>query len=199
MSTPGRRADAVRNRQLALEAATALTAEPGASLTVEAIAKRAGLGAATVVRAFGGKEPLLDAAVSGLLEPVVRRAEALLRESPPDQALRTFLAELIAFQAAHHAISDHLGGLDLPATTALRGRLVQVVEDMITGARDAGVIRTDLDPAVTGVLVGQAAYAIARTHPAPEGLADAFITVIMDGLRPSLGQDDTGRPAPQVT
>lgn len=66
---PKRRADAVRNRDLAVGAAMALLAKPGASLTVEAIAKRAGLGAATVVRAFGGKDALLDAAVSRLLEP----------------------------------------------------------------------------------------------------------------------------------
>jgi len=84
---PGRRADAVRNRRLALQAATTLLAEPGAALTVEAIATKAGLGAGTVVRAFGGKDALLDAAVSGLLEPVVRRASDLLHQTRPDQAL----------------------------------------------------------------------------------------------------------------
>lgn len=187
MSTPGgsgRRADAVRNRQLALEAATALLAEPGASLTVEAIAKEAGLGAATVVRAFGGKDALLDAAVSGLLQPVVHRARQLLGETGPERALRTFLAELIAFQSAHHAISDHLGGLDLPATTALREELVRVVEEMIAGARRGGAIRTDLDPAVITALISQTAFAIARTQPASRELADTYITVVMDGLRP---------------
>ena len=56
----GSRADAVRNRQLALNAAMALLARPDAALTVEVIAKEAGLGAATVVRAFGGKDALLD-------------------------------------------------------------------------------------------------------------------------------------------
>ncbi|WP_460351327.1 TetR/AcrR family transcriptional regulator [Actinoallomurus acanthiterrae] len=180
----GRRADAVRNRRLALEAATALLAEPGTRLTVEAIAKKAGLGAATVVRAFGGKDALLDAAVSGLLEPVVQRARELLDQLPPEQALRTFLAELIAFQSAHHAISDELDGLDVPATVALRGELVRVVEEMADGARRDGAIRTDLDPALTTVLIGRTAYAIARTRPASHELTDAFITVLMDGLRP---------------
>jgi AcrR family transcriptional regulator len=180
----GRRADAVRNRQLALDAATALLAEPGASLTVEAIAKKAGLGAATVVRAFGGKDALLDAAVSGLLEPVVQRARTLLDETGPAAALRTFLAELIAFQSAHHAISDQLDGLDVPATAALRAQLARTVEEMIAAARAEGTIRTDLDLAVTTTLIGQSAYAIARTRPASRDLTDAFITVLMDGLRP---------------
>src|SRR5215472_8842404 len=187
MSTPDgnrRRADAVRSRRLALQAATALLAEPGAALTVEAIATKAGLGAGTVVRAFGGKDALLDAAVSGLLEPVVRRAWALLEETSPDQALRTFLVELIAFQSAHHAISDQLGGLNLPATTGLRAELGRAAQAMIMGARRDGTIRTDIDPAVTATMIGEAAYAIARTRPASQELVGAFITVLMDGLRP---------------
>src|SRR5215475_9212759 len=126
----GRRADAVRNRQLALQAATALLDEPGIPLIVDAIATKAGLGAGTVVRAFGGKDALLDAAVSGLLEPVVQRARALLEETSPEQALRTFLTELIAFQSAHHAISDQLGGLNVPATAALRAELARAVQEI---------------------------------------------------------------------
>jgi AcrR family transcriptional regulator len=184
------RADAVRNRQLALQAATALLADPGTPLTVESIAKQAGLGAGTVVRAFGGKDALLDAAVSGLVEPVVRRARTLLAEAGPERALRTFLAELMAFQSAHYAISDQLGGLDMPATTELRRQLAQAVEDMIAGARADGAIRTDIDPAVTATLIGQTGYAIARTRPASPELADAFITVLMDGLRPRPAERD---------
>ncbi|NUW46245.1 TetR/AcrR family transcriptional regulator [Nonomuraea rhodomycinica] len=187
MSTPTgprRRADAVRNRQLALEAATALLSEPGASLTVEAIAKRVGLGAATVVRAFGGKDALLDAAVSGLLEPLVRRARDLLAETTPTRALHVFLRELLAFQTAHHGVNDQLGGLDLPATTALRADLVRAVEEMIDGARREGTVRTDLDPGVTTTLIGQTALAVARAQPPSQELADAYLTVLLDGLRP---------------
>src|SRR3954468_24703745 len=116
MSADGRRADAIRNRRLALDAATALVPEPASPPAVETIAKRAGLGAGTVVRAFGGKDALLDAAVARLLEPVVQRARDLIADTTPYQALRTFLRELIAFQAAHHAINDQLTGLDLPLT-----------------------------------------------------------------------------------
>ncbi|GAA2047470.1 TetR/AcrR family transcriptional regulator [Catenulispora yoronensis] len=181
---PKRRADAVRNRALALDAAMALLAEPGATLTVETIAKRAGLGAGTVVRAFGGKDALLDAAVSVLLEPVVRRAGELLAASEPYSALRAFLPELIAFQAAHHAVGDRLGGLDLPATTALRAELVATTTAMIEGARRDGAVRTDLDLATTIMLITETAPAVARAAPGAPGLADAYLTVLMDGLRP---------------
>ncbi|MFF8600371.1 TetR/AcrR family transcriptional regulator [Streptomyces sp. NPDC015232] len=195
MSTPGsggRRADAVRNRRLALEAARELLSEPGATPTVEAIAKRAGLGAGTVVRAFGGKEALLDAAVADLLEPVVLRARELCAAAAPDtgvapdEALRTFLAELIEFQAAHHGVSDRLTGLDLPATAERRAELGAAVEELIERGRRAGVVRADLDARLLTTLVGQTAYAVARTGAATGGreLADGYLTVLMDGLRP---------------
>jgi AcrR family transcriptional regulator len=185
LARTGSRADAVRNRQLALDAAVALLAGPDATFTVEAIAKKAGLGAATVVRAFGGKDALLDAAISRLLEPVVQRARDLLTQTTPDQALRTFLRELIAFQAAHHAINDQLGGLDLPATTALRAGLTAAVEEMVDGARRDGAIRTDLDPALVKTLIELTAPAVARGRPPSQDLTDAYLTVLLDGLRPA--------------
>ena len=181
---PGGRADAVRNRRLALDAATALLAGPSTPLTVEAIARKAGLGVATVVRAFGGKEALLDAAISGLLEPVVQRARDLLAQTTPYQALCTYLPELIAFQAAHYAVGASLEDLNLPATTALTAGLTAAVEDMIAGARQDGMIRTDLEPAVVTTLIIQTAHAIARARSWSQELTDAYLTVLLDGLRP---------------
>ena len=77
-------------RESALDAARSLLAEPGNRLTVEAIARRAGLGVGTVVRAFGGKDALLDAAVSGLLEPVVQRGRTWWHR-PPRRGAADFL------------------------------------------------------------------------------------------------------------
>jgi AcrR family transcriptional regulator len=161
-----------------------LLAEPGASLTVEAIATRAGLGTATVVRAFGGKEALLDAAVAGLLAPVVDRAGQLLESVGPAQALRTFLGELITFQSAHHGLSDQLTGLDTPVTAALRRQLVSAVEQMIVGAQREGAVRRDLEPAVLVTLVSVTAFAIAQAGPASDEVGRAYLTVLMDGLLP---------------
>ena len=187
LSTPeepgrARRADAVRNRHLALEAATALLA--GAALTVDAIAARAGVGAATVVRAFGGKDALLDAAVAGLLAPVVDRAEQPLAQVRPEQALRTFLRKVTTFQSAHHALSEQLTGRVAPSTAALRRRLVGAVEQMIVDARAQGAIRADLEPAVVVTLVSRTALAIAQARPASDDVVRAYLTVLMDGLRP---------------
>ena len=103
-------------------------------------------------------------------------------DTTPYRALRSFLRELIAFQAAHHAINDQLTGLDLPLTTALRADLVGAVEKMLDGARRDGQIRTDLDLPATSALIGATALAVARADP---GLTDAYLTVFLDGLSAS--------------
>jgi AcrR family transcriptional regulator len=181
---PRRRADAVRNRQRVLEATRTLLADRSANLTVEAIATKAGVGAATVVRSFGGKDALIDVAVADLLEPVIRRARGALSETSAQDALRRFLTELIAFQSGHWIIGEQLRGLDLPSTTAQRAALTKAVTDMVNRARDEGAIRTDIDPSVTMVLIRDMTNAIARSPSASPELAESYISVLMDGLRP---------------
>jgi AcrR family transcriptional regulator len=181
---PRRRADAVRNRQRVLEATRTLLADPGVNLTVEAIATRAGVGAATVVRSFGSKEALIDVAVADLLEPVIRRARECMSEHSAQDALPRFLIELIAFQSAHWIIGDQLRGLDLPSTTAQRAALEKAVTDMVNRARDEGAIRTDIDPDMISVLIRNMTNAISRSSSASPQLAESYVSVLMDGLRP---------------
>jgi AcrR family transcriptional regulator len=181
---PRRRADAVRNRQRVLEATRTLLADRSANLTVEAIATKAGVGAATVVRSFGSKEALIDVAVAELLEPVIRRARDALSETSTQDALRRFLIELIAFQSGHWIIGEQLRGLDLPSTTAQRAALTEAVTEMVNRARDEGAIRTDIDPRVTMDLITEITHAIARSPSASPELAESYVSVLMDGLRP---------------
>ncbi|WP_214415069.1 TetR/AcrR family transcriptional regulator [Sphaerisporangium fuscum] len=179
-----RRADAIRNRRLALDAAKLLLAQPGATVTVEAIARQAGLGAATIVRAFGTKDALIDTAVSDLLKPLIQRGTQAMTEADPAVALRGFLLELIDFQAAHWIMSEQLTRLQVPLTTARRAELSEILIGLIRRAREAGAIRSDIDPGILPLVLGETTYAIARSNGASSDLASSFVTVIMDGLRP---------------
>jgi AcrR family transcriptional regulator len=181
---PRSRADAVRNQQRVLEATKALLSDVGAAITVEAISRRAGVGAATVVRSFGNKQALIDAAVADLLEPIIQRARDALSEPSPELALRSFLLELIAFQSAHWIMGEQLRELDLPATTAQRAALRKAALDLVSRARDNGAIRTDIDATIAAVLIGEATYAVARSEWASPKLFQSYVSVLMDGLRP---------------
>ncbi len=182
--SPRNRADAVRNQQRVLEATKALLSDMGTSVTVEAISRKAGVGAATVVRSFGNKEALIDAALADLLEPIVQRARDALSEPSSEIAIRGFLLELIAFQSKHWIMGEQLRELDLPATTAQRAALRKAGLRLVSRARDNGTIRTDIDANVTAVLIGEATYAIARSESASPKLFESYVSVLMDGLRP---------------
>jgi hypothetical protein len=98
--------------------------------------------------------------------------------------MRCFLVELIAFQSGHWMISEQLRDLDLPATTAQRAALTKAGTEIVNRARDSGAIRTDIDPSMTMVLISDMTYAIARSPSASPQLAEAYVSVLMDGLRP---------------
>ncbi|MGV9721345.1 TetR/AcrR family transcriptional regulator [Nocardia beijingensis] len=71
---PAERADAARNRRLLLDAAQQLVREQGVdSLTMDALAKRAGVGKGTVFRRFGSR--------SGLLLALLDHSERKYQES----------------------------------------------------------------------------------------------------------------------
>jgi AcrR family transcriptional regulator len=167
-----------------LDATKVLLADGAATVTVETIARRAGVGAATVVRTFGSKEALIDVAVADLLEPVIQRARTLLAETNAADALRGFLVELIAFQSGHWIINERLRNLDLPATAAQQDALTKVVAQMVDLARSDGAIRTDIDPGMTMVLIRDMTHAIARSSSASCQLAENYVSVLMDGLHP---------------
>ncbi|MFI6041286.1 TetR/AcrR family transcriptional regulator [Nocardia sp. NPDC051321] len=77
---PPERADAARNRQLLLDAAQQLVREQGVdSLTMDALAKRAGVGKGTVFRRFGNRSGLLMA----LLDHSERKTQEAFMFGPP--------------------------------------------------------------------------------------------------------------------
>ncbi|WP_256668368.1 TetR/AcrR family transcriptional regulator [Nocardia cyriacigeorgica] len=79
-SVPTERADAARNRQLLLDAAQQLVREHGVdSLTMDALAKRAGVGKGTVFRRFGNRTGLMLA----LLDHSERKSQEAFMFGPP--------------------------------------------------------------------------------------------------------------------
>jgi transcriptional regulator SbtR-like protein len=92
--------------------------------------------------------------------------------------------DLIAFQAAHEIVSDRLRNVPIPATSSKRAELRATSTDIVVRAQTSGAIRSDVDPAVTSAMLGEAAYAIARSAQRSPELVDNFVTIAMDGLRP---------------
>src|ERR1700749_4094753 len=93
------RADAVRNRELVLEAAKAVFSAGGAEASLEAVARRAGVGIGTLYRHFPTREALLEAVYGREAEQLSELAERLQRDVPPVEALRRWLRANVDFVA----------------------------------------------------------------------------------------------------
>ena len=84
------RADAARNRQLIIDAARELFAEEGIDVTLDDVARRAGVGVGTVYRRFASKEELIDGVFQQNFADMAAAADASLANPDPWDGLVTF-------------------------------------------------------------------------------------------------------------
>ena len=88
------RADAQRNLGRILEAATDAYAELGPDVTIDEIARRAGVGHGTVFRRFPTKDALRAAVIRARLDELLATAHALLEEPDAGAAVEQFVWEV---------------------------------------------------------------------------------------------------------
>ena len=192
------RADAERNRRLILAAAAAAFAERGLDAGMAEIARRAGVGNATVFRRFATKEALFEAILDDRLAELSRAADRAAEEEDPFEALVVFLEAGAAMQARDRglfqATEHHL--LEHPEILEKHRSVVDAVEPLVTRAQEAGVLRDDVT--TTDVLALMKA-SVAGLPPLPGVREDGwrrFLSLFLDGLRPGAA---TPLPVPAVS
>jgi AcrR family transcriptional regulator len=140
-----RRRDAEQNRATILAAARTAFAERGVSAGVDLIAKRAGVGPATLYRHFPSKADLVDAVLVEGVKDFVAVVREAARVADAAGALREMVHRVVDQQIADRSFRDVLAwhdaasGEDVPAMTELGDVLMAIVGR----ARDAGALRAD--------------------------------------------------------
>jgi AcrR family transcriptional regulator len=104
------RADARRNRDRVVAAADAVIAENGAEASLEEIARRAGVGSATLHRHFPSRAQLLAEVLHDRVRTLCTRAEDLAAEPDAGAALVTWLRDVVAHAAAARGLEPALAG-----------------------------------------------------------------------------------------
>lgn len=183
---PRPRADAVRNRERILTAAREVFVEFGPGAPFDEVARRAGIGNATLYRHFPDRADLVHHVVLFVMDRVTARAEAALAEEPDA------FAALCRF--THAAADERIGALcpmlagdfdhDHPELLAARGALESAVETMLATGQATGLLRTDIG-------VGDLTMALSQLSRPLPGTAchdvDRFvhrhIQLFLDGLR----------------
>lgn len=103
------RADALRNRERILAAAEAVFLEKGAGVSLDDVAKRAGVGIGTLYRRFPTREALLAAAFSGRFLNVAKSSHARDPHLGPVDAIRAYLEELVRHTNVYRGLATSLG------------------------------------------------------------------------------------------
>src|SRR5579864_9491540 len=107
-TTRSQRADAVRNRERLLEAAKAVFSAGGPDASLEAVARRAGVGIGTLYRHFPTREALFEAVYRREVQQLADLAERLKEEAQPVEALRQWMRSNVRFVATKKGMSAAL-------------------------------------------------------------------------------------------
>jgi AcrR family transcriptional regulator len=190
------RVDAVRNRERVLEAAKAVFSAGGPDASLEAVAKRAGVGIGTLYRHFPTRESLFEAVYRREVEQLGELAEQLKGEAAPVDALRRWLRSNVEFVATKKGMSAALalavqGSSELSAYSF--DRLTKAVGALLDRAVAAGEIRSDIGPEdVLRTLVGMCYM---HDQPGWQKSVLRMVDVFVDGLRVQNRIDGTTAPA----
>ena len=180
------RADAQRNYARLLDAARAAFLERGADdVSLEEIARRAGVGIGTLYRPFPTRQALLEAVYRDQVDTLSARAEELLRTESPEEALADWMCALVKFSSTKRSMTSALLatlGTDSELLSACVTVIRTAAESLLARAQQAGVVRPDAD---AGDLMRLVHAVNIATEKAPDpGQADRMLALILDGLRP---------------
>lgn len=194
---PALRADARRNRDQIIAAASHAFADEGADVPMEEIARRAGVGVGTLYRRFADREALVLAVIRDSVEAVVlemRRAaaeeplawDALVCAVDYSRQLKLSLRASNLLSAGHPAARDDARLRDL------RSELIDVIDGLVTAAQREGTLRPDVGTGDVMFLFSQVYRA--TSSDVEDTAAKRALAILLDGLRVGPRSALPGRP-----
>lgn len=184
------RADARRNRELVLQAARQLFTDDGLGVSLDEIARRAGVGPGTVHRHFLTKEALFLAVATDQIEDLVADAKEFSGAEDPASAMSAMLSRMITTGTG--TLKSALAGAEFDLRTAapvVAADLMRHVGVVLSRAQSVGAVRSDLTIDDLMALVAGTLAAIRHANAETDRERAAHLAQIMfDGLRPTPAQ-----------
>ncbi len=155
-----------------------LTSSSG-DVSMAEVARRAGVGMATLYRNFPGRRELLEGLYTGEVDDLCRAADQAAGR--PDEALRTWLLRFSVFHRNKHPIAAELlrhTDRGDPFFGGSRDRVIAAGRPLLIAAQDARLVRADLtiDQVLDLVLA-------AATVPGDASYVDPILDAALDGIR----------------
>lgn len=141
----GLRADAQRNRERVVEAAREVFAQHGLDASMNEIARRAGVGIATLLRRFPTRDDLIAATFADKMHAYSQAIDEALADPDPWHGFRTYIERVCEMQADDRGFADVLT-MTFPTAKALeaeRDRAANALTELIKRAKKSGRLRDD--------------------------------------------------------
>jgi AcrR family transcriptional regulator len=178
------RSDARRNRDRLLDAAVRAFSQDGPDVTLDAIAKEAGVGIGTLYRHFPTREALVEATYRNELARLCDAVPDLLRTMSPDEAARTWMDHFVDYMTTKRGMADALRAVIASGGNPYaqsRDRLTDAIATLLAAGAAAGTVRSDVEPG--DVLASLGGVSLTAGEPAQRDQARRLLDLLMDGLR----------------
>ena len=188
------RADAQRNRDRLLTAATAAFAEEGEEVALESVAARAGVGIGTLYRHFPNRDALVVAAYQHEVDALCATAEDLLASHPADEALRLWAERFADYIATKRSMGDALrsaAASDSPLFAGTREQILRALRRLLEAGAADGTLRADVDPRDVIRVINGIWYLPAG--PEWRDTVGRMLDLVIDGLRYGVPRQAQGR------
>jgi AcrR family transcriptional regulator len=141
------RADAEKNRSQILTVARDVVTEHGADASMRDIARRAGVGLATLLRHFPTREALFEALLCTNLDALTQKAAELETSTSADEALLSWFQDLVAFTQGYRGVVAMMAAAHTNPGSALYASCAAVHSAsarLLARAQAEGMARTDM-------------------------------------------------------
>jgi AcrR family transcriptional regulator len=177
------RSDAVRNREHILQVAHDAFAE-SSETSLNAIAKRAGVGPGTLYRHYPTREALILAVYQHDVRRLVDSVSEVLAAQPPLEALQSWFHTLADYVRVKHGLGNALQTAAVKdAINATYAPVVNAVARLLDACVADGSVRDGLDPDDVLLLMGF----LWRVPDGPAGGQQArrMMDIAINGMRPA--------------
>ena len=182
------RADALRNRERLIAAAKEILGQSGPEASLEAVARRAGVGIGTLYRHFPTREALFLSVYASEVGQTTEAATEL--ESGPDglEALRAWIHAVVGLVETKRGL---IGALSVAMTEEAKAQYAEVsaplsaaMDRLVARAKADGTVRTDVTTQEILSTVFALCYA-RQPEPGWKAHVLRMIDIFVDGLRPA--------------
>jgi AcrR family transcriptional regulator len=143
------RADAQRNRERILEVAKEAFTRSGANVSLDDVAKQAGVGAGTLYRHFPTRDALLEAVYRSEVGKLAAAEREFSKAMAPIEALRAWMLLFVDYIAAKQIIAPALNtmvGGPSKVFQATGGQVKDAIGALVKRAVESGDLRPDVEP-----------------------------------------------------